>query len=489
MAGNNLNRKQRQETRGQQFTGASQAGQTMGTIKVTRRGLLAGMAGLAATAALARPNIARAADSKSLTVWWNQGFYAAENQAFQDIVARWEKESGVKVNLSMIEGNALDQKIIAAVTTGQVPDLVYSDHSSDQTLPPIVWKGKVVDVSDVVDTQKHEYSETALKSCFYYDNVAKKRSHYGVPLKGQALNMPTWRTLVEKAGYQMSDIPKTWDKFFAFFEPVQDKLRAKGMRHVFGLGYTLSTSGADPLNLFNQALFAYGGGGIVTPEGKLQADDAKVQKALVDTLTMLATPFKKGYVPPDALNWGDVDNNNAFHSQEVVMTPNDTISISTAIMDNKQLYYHDVVTLEQPLDNDGKKVPMLLSVPQAFILKGAQNIDGAKSMLRFLIQPKNLGTYLKEARARWLPVMPSIVKNDPYWLDPKDQHRVAAITAGVLGPTTPWPQVYNPAFAQVNAVHLWSVAVADVINGTKPEDAVANGLKRMKAIFADYRIG
>ncbi|MGH7153884.1 MAG: ABC transporter substrate-binding protein [Acetobacteraceae bacterium] len=455
--------------------------------KFGRRRLLGGTAGLAASTMLARPYLARAAD-KTLAVWWNQGFYPAEDQAFRDMVATWEKQSGYKMKLSMIEGNALDQKVISATTTGQVPDLIYSDHGAAQTMPRAAWDGKLVDVSDVVTTQKDQFSETALKSAEYFNNVDKKRSFYGVPLKAQALNMPIWRTLVEEAGYQMSDIPKTWDKFFAFFEPVQDKLRKKGMRRVFGLGFTLSTNGADPYNLFNQTFIAYGGAGLVTPDGKLHADDPAARKALVDSLVMLTTPYKKGYVPPGAINWGDPDNNNAFHAKEVVMTPNDTISISTAVIDNKQWYYHDIVTLPMPLDNAGNKVSVLLSVPQAFILKGAAQVDGAKDFLKYLIQPANIDNYLKQAKARWLPVMPSIVKNDPYWLDESDPTRVAAITQGVLGPTAVWPSVYNPAWGQVDNEHLWSVAESDVINGMKPDDAVEKGLKRMLTLFAKYPI-
>ncbi len=451
-----------------------------------RRALVVGSAGLAAAATLARPSIARAAD-KTLTVWWNQGFYAAEDQAFRNLVAAWEKKSGIKVNLSLVTGVALDQKIVSALTTGQVPDLIYSDDGAAQTVPQAAWEGKLIDVSDVVATQKSELSDTALRSAQFYDSVAKKRSFYGVPFKAQALNMPTWKTLVEKAGYQMSDIPKTWDKFFDFFEPVQKKLRAKGMRHVYGLGYTLSTTGADPNNLFNQVLVAYGGGGIVTPDGKPHLDDPKVREATVTALTRLTTPYKQGYVPPGAINWGDPDNNNAFHSQEVVMTPNDTISISSAVMDNKQWYYHDIVTSPMPLGNDGKPVPVLLSVLLGYIPKGSKNIDGAKDFLRYLIQPTNLDTYLKEARGRWLPVMESIVKTDPYWLDPADPHRAVAIKQGVLGATTVWPTVYNPGFAQVDAEHLWGVAEADVINGMKPQDATDKAFKQIAKIFAKYQ--
>ena len=45
-----------------------------------------------------------------------------------------------------------------------------------------------------------------------------------------------WRSLVEKAGYKLSDIPNTWDAFLDFFMPVQDKLRAQGMRNVYAYG-------------------------------------------------------------------------------------------------------------------------------------------------------------------------------------------------------------------------------------------------------------
>ena len=167
---------------------------------------------------------------------------------------------------------------------------------------------------------------------------------------------------------------------------------AKGMRHAYGLGYTLSTTGDDPNNLFNQFLVAYGGGGIVSPDGQLQTKDPKVRKAVIKTLTSLTEPFKHGYVPPSALNWGDPDNNNAFHAREVVMTPNDTISISVAEMDNKKWTTTRSSASQFPLDNAGKQVPALLGVELAFIPKGAKNINAAKDFLRYLIQPANLGT-------------------------------------------------------------------------------------------------
>lgn len=458
---------------------------------IVRRDILKGSLGLMAASglmagsALNRPALAA---GETLTVWWNQGFYPAEDQAFRRLIADWEKASGNTVDLTLLPGQALNEKIIAALTSGQVPDLIYADNAPAQIVPQNAWHGKLVDLSDVVATQRKELSETALQSAQFYDAVAGKRGFYGVPFKGASLNMPVWKSLIEKAGYKVADMPKTWDAYFDFFEPVQKKLRADGMRHTYGLGYTLSTTGDDPNNLFNQFLVAYGGGGIVTPDGKLHLKDPKVRAAVIKTLTRLTDPFKQGYVPRSALNWGDPDNNNAFHAQEVVMSPNDTISISVAVMDNKQWYYHDIMTSPFPLDNAGKQVPALLGVELAFIPKGAARIEAAKDFLRYLIQPAHLGSYLKEAKGRWLPVMPSIVHSDPYWLDPTDPHRAPAVRQGVLGPTMTWFYVFNPAYAQVDAEHIFGVAESDIINGMSPDQATDKAFARIEQIFSKYAI-
>ena len=171
----------------------------------------------------------------------------------------------------------------------------YADNAPAQIVPQNAWHGKLIDLSDVVKTQKTELSATALQSAQFYNDVEKRRGFYGVPFKGATLNMPVWKSLIEKAGYKISDMPKTWDAYFDFFKPVQDKLRAKGMRHTYGLGFTLSATGDDPNNLFNQFLVAYGGGGIVTPDGQLHTKDPKVREAVITTLTRLTEPFKQGY--------------------------------------------------------------------------------------------------------------------------------------------------------------------------------------------------
>jgi multiple sugar transport system substrate-binding protein len=425
---------------------------------------------------------------KTVTIWWNQGFYPAEDQAMKDTVAEWEKQTGNKVDLTFYNGSDLPAKIISAITTGEVPDICYVDNGDFLLLPQNAWNGRIVDVSDVVETQKGEYSKTALTAARLYDNVAHARSYFGVPLKQQALHNMVWKTLVESAGYKFEDIPKEWNQYYKFFEDVQKKLRAKGQR-IYGLGYSLATKDSDSTYLFNQFLVANGGAGIVTPDGKLHVDDPLVRRAAIAALTALTTPYKDGFVPPGAINWGDPDNNNAFYAKQIVMTPNATISIAVAQMEKTEQYLNEIRTMALPSGPEGRPVTSLVSVKLAFIPKGAKNVDGAKEFLKYLIMPDNLDHYLSQARGRWAPVMASIVKNDPYWTDPKDPHRPVSMLQQTEGPTMPWFMAYNPAYADVNAEQIWGKAEANVMTGGMAvEKAVDQAFEQIKADFAKYQI-
>src|SRR5207253_11015683 len=66
---------------------------------------------------------------------------------------------------------------------------------------------------------------------------------------------------------------------------LQKKLRGQGMRNVYALGFQLNTTGNDSNQLFNYFLIANGGQDIVTTDGKLHLDDAKVKDAAIKALT------------------------------------------------------------------------------------------------------------------------------------------------------------------------------------------------------------
>jgi multiple sugar transport system substrate-binding protein len=451
----------------------------------TRRSVLQASLALGAAGALARPHIANAA-ATTATVWWTQGYAQEEDISFKAIVAEYEKATGNTIDYSIVPNAPLRQKIVSAVTSGVVPDVF--PNQPVEIIALFAWNDKLVDVTDVVETQREEYTETALLTALCYNNVEKKRGFYGVPYTQGVLPNHVWRPLVEKAGYKMEDIPKTWDAYYDFFKEVQKKLRAQGERHAYGLGLNLGTGG-DPNNVFNYFLIAYGGPDFVTKDGKLHLDDPRVREAATQALTYPTTAYMAGFVPPSAINWSDADDNNAFHSKTVVMDLDGSISTEVAIIKDQQAYYHDIVTMGLPLGNDGKPVPSQTGSFCGLIPKGAKNVAAAKEFLKYLIQPKILNELLKTGLGRNLPPMLSVVKNDPWWQDPKDPHRGPYIQQGLIGPTVPNFWVYNPAYAQVQNEHVFPNAWISIIrDGVTPQAAAEKAFKRVEEIFAKYPI-
>jgi multiple sugar transport system substrate-binding protein len=455
---------------------------------LTRRSMLRGSLALAATSPFTAPHIARAA-ATTASVWFAQGFVQDEDVALRKAVADYEKASGNKIELSIIPFAPERQKIISALTSGVVPDLV--DSNPNEILQIYAWQDRWVDVSDVVETQKAQFSDTALQSAQAYNNVTKTRGVYGVPLRAAVVPCHIWRPLVEKAGFKMEDLPKTWDAYFDFFKKVQDNLRKQGERKVYALGFQVTASGVDPYNLFIAFLIAYGGRDIVTKDGKLHLDDPKVKQAAIKAAAYLGGAYRDGYVPPSAINWNDADDNNAFHAKLMVMDVDGTLSTEVAVKEkHPEWYFKDMVTHGvpgYPTDNAGKTVPSVVGVTQGLIPKGAKNVTVAKEFLKYFIQPKVIGEFVELGLGRWLPVMPSLAKS-PFWQDPKDPHLKGYVQQGLLGPTLPDYYVFNLAMAEVRSQHVWSMAMIDVAKeGVKPEAAIDKAFKRIEEIFSKYK--
>ena len=457
---------------------------------MSRRTAIRGALTTVTTAALARPYLARAA-STTAVAWVVQGFVPEEDAAFRKTVAEYQKQSGNTIDFSIMPFTALNQKAISALTSGSVPDLIFHDAPAT-ILPQNAWNDRLVDMSDVVEAQKSVLSETAVLASSFYNSVSKQRSYYLAPVKQACAPMHIWGDLVAKAGFKLSEAPKTWDAYWDFFKPVQTALRAKGMRKLYALGLQMTTVGPnDGNNVFSHFMIANGGQNIVTRDGRLHTDDPVVREAAIRAVEYMTTAYKQGFVPAEALTWNDADDNNAYHEKLFVMDFDGTLSTELAMIKDKKAYYDEMVVMGLPNRNDGTMMPAKVGAGGGFIPKGAQNVAVAKDFMRFFMQPQVMNENLKGGLGRWVPVIPSIVREDPWWTDPKsDPHRLPYVTEAVLNPTIPSYNGFNPAWGQVSAEQLWGQAHADVIkNGLKPADAVDKAFRRAETIFAKFTFG
>jgi multiple sugar transport system substrate-binding protein len=326
----------------------------------------------------------------------------------------------------------------------------------------------------------------------FYNGTTKQRAFYLVPIKQATSPFHIWGDLVTKAGFKLSDAPKTWDAFWDFFKPMQKELRAKGMRKIYTMGLQMTTVGPNDGNtLFGYFMVANGGQDILTRDGKLHTDDPKVREAAIRSVEFMTNCYKEGYVPPEALTWNDADDNNAYHEKLFVMDLDGTLSTELAMIKNKKAYYEEAVVTGLPNRNDDSTMPCFLGAGGGFVPKGAKNVETAKDFMKYFMQPQVMNENLKNGLGRWVPVFPQIVKDDPWWLDSTtDPHRAPYVREAVLGPNIPAYNGFNPAWGQVSAEQLWGNAHADVIkNGMTPAAAVDKAFKRAEAIFAKFTFG
>jgi hypothetical protein len=115
--------------------------------------------------------------------------------------------------------------------------------------------------------------------------IPQNRHFYGVPFTGATTPFHVWNSMAERAGLKLSNAPKTWDAFWDFFKPVQDKLRLRAAAGS-SLGLQVTTTGPnDGNNLFHLFPIANGSGDIVTKDSRLHLGDPTVKEAVTKSLT------------------------------------------------------------------------------------------------------------------------------------------------------------------------------------------------------------
>src|SRR5215813_11831231 len=125
---------------------------------LTRRSILRGSVALGAATLLPPPRVAKAA-ATTATMWFSQGFVQDEDVSLRKAVTEYQKQSGNTIELSITPFAPERQKIVAALTSGVVPDLI-GFSNPNEILQIYAWQDRWVEVADVVETQRAQFSDT-----------------------------------------------------------------------------------------------------------------------------------------------------------------------------------------------------------------------------------------------------------------------------------------------------------------------------------------
>ncbi|MGK7938369.1 MAG: ABC transporter substrate-binding protein [Xenococcaceae cyanobacterium] len=445
-------------------------------------------------------------ENNVLKIWWEKGFNPQEDEALQKLISNWEKQTGSRIILSFRGTDELAQNVKRAIQADQLPDIVMIFKAERAPNARLAWQGKLADVSDVVKPLESLYSEDILKTVTLYNNVEKKQSYYAVPIHQATNHIYYWRDLLQQVGKTEQDIPQDWDGFWKFWTKAHNELNSQlgGLEQIdssaeikndiaqsipktdiYGLGLPLSPQAGDTYVTFEQILEAYNVS-ILNKKGQLQIDRPQVRQGIVKVLDWYGQFYQQGYIPPNALNWLNPDNNRLFLNRELLMTANHTLSIPGALRQDPDTYRNKLGVIDFPNKPDGKPICHPLISNQAIVFAMSPHQELAKNFLSYLIKPEVMEDYLKASGGRYAPVLKSAWQ-DSFWTDSKDPHISTASKTFIQSPMCLYSTFYNPAYSEVLQQNVWGQALKKMLeDNISSEQAADEAIAKIKQIFAEW---
>jgi multiple sugar transport system substrate-binding protein len=451
---------------------------------------------LVATAAVMAVSLLAAGQARAqekLTVWWEKGFYKAEDDALFAVIKRFEDKYKIKVDLSLYATQEVIPKTVAALDSGNPPDVGFGNVLDFQVTAKWAFDDKLENISSVIDPIRSRFEPAALATTFLYDDATKSRAYYAFPVKQQTMHIQYWKDMLQDAGYKESDIPKEWDAYWDFWcTKVHDGYRKNTGKRGYGTGFPMGVDSSDSFYSFLTFMDAYNVK-LVNDSGKLLVDDPAVREGLIKAMTSYTKVYANGCTPPSSTSWKDSDNNVAFHNKTTVMTHNATISIVAKWLDDmnnpaltadqraiaKKNYTELIATAGFPNKPDGSKMIYRAAVKTGVIFKDAKNKAGAKKFVSFLLEDANLTPYVEGSLGRWFPIMKT-AQQRPFWKE--DPARTAVYNQFMNG-TTPFEFTKNYKFTILNNENVWAKTMNRIISDKVPVDkAVDEMIARIKTV-------
>ena len=428
-----------------------------------------------------------ATQTAKLNIWWEQGYNLEEDEAVRNIVDQWQNKTGQQVKLSFFSTDELTAKAKRAVEAGNIPDILMNPKGDRILYPQLAWQGKLEDVSDLIEPIKDDYPEQVLKAVTYSNPKQGKRSYYAVPIEQISIFIFYWQDLLAFIGLNANDIPSDWNGFWQFWQQAQTTLTANKNTNIKALGMSLgkSSSADDTYYLFEQILEAYDVS-LFNQQGNLEID-RQVRQGIVKCLNWYAQLYQQGYIPSDATNWSNVDNNRNLLNRLVLMTPNTTFSIPATVSRDRDTYLNKLGVVNFPNKPNGEPMRHLTSVRQAVIFQDSPHKALAKDFLSYFIQPQIAIDYFKASNSRTQPVRTS-VWSDSFWQNTQDPYIAVATKVLISKSTRLFYMANHPAYSQVLAENVWGKALTQVTaERISPEQAADEAISRIQNIFAEWQ--
>jgi ABC-type glycerol-3-phosphate transport system substrate-binding protein len=135
-----------------------------------------------------------------------------------EIIAAFEQNSGKEVELVLRPQEELEADLMAAVEAGRrSPDFVFSVINI-RHYEQWAYEGRLVDLTDAIGHFSDLFDRDALDSITLLDATTGRRGLYLLPMGFATHHVHAWKSLFERAGFALADIPREWETFHCLDE-------------------------------------------------------------------------------------------------------------------------------------------------------------------------------------------------------------------------------------------------------------------------------
>lgn len=238
-----------------------------------------------------------AAADKTLEMWMPTTFAAAtadeESAAWESILAPFEVENGVDVNVTLIPWSSYEEKYLTGVSSGEGPDVGYM---YTEMMGDYVANGALAPFDDYLDDE-------ITSKMMYLDQGQVDGNQYAMPYVVGGIRL-LWGNMELLAAAGVDEMPTTWDEFLEAARALRDA----------GITPLYQEWGAPDRGMLNATFFPLlwqAGGEILNEDGTATAFDSPEGLAAAE---FLKTLLDEGLMPEDVSGLTVEEVKSAFYT-------------------------------------------------------------------------------------------------------------------------------------------------------------------------------
>jgi multiple sugar transport system substrate-binding protein len=360
---------------------------------LTRRDFLKGTAAVAGTA-LAAPALAGAPSGK-LTAWGIQTFAVEGDKLIGEQMQEFGKLKNVPVEYVVVPYAEMPRKLTAAIEAKAPPDLVML---SGQNIQYYRNKGHLVELTDVMNDIKKQgggiYESVLPQSVF-------QGKSYAIPFEPEVAPLHVRTDIFKKNGITLPIT--TWGDFTEACKKINNPPK------FYGWAMVLGRCPDAHWNILH-VIWAHGGK-LVESDGKTVALKSE---ATLAALKLIAQWFQKDkIIPPDTVTADDAWNNKVYQSGMAGVIDNQASVYGWLEKNDKELW-NNTSLMRHPRGPAGS-FQQTTSWAWA-IFNISKNVDLAKEMIRYWLEPSRFDRVVQTIGGRWWPIYKDLAKGK-FWAD------------------------------------------------------------------------